>query len=49
MVSTEIDWIDEIPEGWGSCKIKNISKVEEMKKRLMREVRIFSFRKNGFI
>ena len=31
MVSTEIDWIDEIPEGWEVAKIKNISKLRNEK------------------
>ena len=31
MVPTEIDWIDEIPEGWEVAKIKNISKLRNEK------------------
>ena len=31
MVPTEIDWIDEIPEGWEVAKIKNISKLRSEK------------------
>ena len=31
MVPTEIDWIEEIPEGWEVAKIKNISKLRNEK------------------
>ena len=45
MVSTEIDWIDEIPEGWEVAKIKNISKLRNEKTSYERGQNFLAFEK----